>query len=141
MTPAQIDLVRQTFTAVTDAPEAFTADFYAELFRLDPTLRPLFPVDMDEQGRKLAAMLGAVVKGLGDPALTAQYRVLGQRHARYGVREEHYDLVGTALLKTLHVALGPRYDDAVEAAWATLYGEIAETMIAAGGAVREPAEA
>ena len=134
MTPRQIQLVRDTFAAVAADAPAFTAAFYAQLFELDPSLRALFPPVLDEQGRKLAAMLAAVVRGLGDPDLPAQYRRLGERHAAYGVREEHYDLVGTALLQTLHATLGERYDEQVEAAWATLYGEIAETMIAAGAA-------
>ena len=134
MESVQIALVRRTFDRIAvDAP-GFVADFYDELFRLDPSLRPMFPAELFEQGRKLTLMLAAVVRGLGDPGLAEQYGLLGARHAAYGVREDHYDLVGAALLKTLHAHLGPDYDEAVEAAWATLYGEIAETMIAAGTA-------
>ena len=49
-------------------------------------------------------------------------QALGRRHAGYGVRPEHYDTVGAALLWTLEQGLGDAFTDDVRAAWAEAYG-------------------
>lgn len=129
----QIELVRSSYALFAPNAEAVGAEFYRCLFALNPAARSLFTGDMDMQARKLMDMIGTVVSALDQPdQLLESCRALGVRHAGYGVLEEHYDDVGTALLKTLHAGLGDAYTDAVEAAWATVYGEMAETMIAAG---------
>jgi hemoglobin-like flavoprotein len=56
---------------------------------------------------------------------------LGVRHIAYGVKDEHYDTVGAALLWTLDAGLGDAFTDDVKDAWATVYGLLADTMKAA----------
>ena len=58
-------------------------------------------------------------------------QALGRVHARYGVREEHYDTVGAALMWTLDRMLGARFDDETADAWATAYHLLATLMIEA----------
>jgi hemoglobin-like flavoprotein len=53
---------------------------------------------------------------------------LGRRHARYGVKDEHYDTVGAALLWTLEKGLGAAFTPELKEAWATVYGILATTM-------------
>ena len=53
---------------------------------------------------------------------------LGRRHASYGVRDEHYDTVGAALLRTLRQGLGAAWAPEVEEAWTEVYGVLAGTM-------------
>lgn len=103
--------------------------FYGRLFALDPSLRRMFRGDMDEQGRKLMATLSFVVDKLGRlPELLPAVQSLGRRHAAYGVRDEHYAEVATALLWTLEQALGEAFTPAVRAAWAEAYDTLAGAM-------------
>ena len=53
---------------------------------------------------------------------------LGVRHVGYGVKDEHYDTVGAALLWTLEQGLGDGFTSEVKDAWATVYGVLAGTM-------------
>ena len=129
MNSAQIDLVQNSFKLVEPMAEAAASLFYDRLFTLDPSLRPMFKNDMKTQGRKLMQTLGIAVKGLKrlDTILPA-VQDLGRRHVHYGVRDEHYDIVGTALLWTLEQGLGEAFTPAVEEAWTTAYILLAGAM-------------
>lgn len=129
--------VRRSFAILGD-PAKFGQRFYAVLFALRPDARALFPADLRLQVKKMMDMLDSIVRGLDAPGrLAAEFAELGRRHAGYGVREEDYDDVGAALLKALHETLGDAFTPEVEQAWATVYGELAEAMIAAENAANE----
>jgi hemoglobin-like flavoprotein len=139
MTVEQIHIIRQTFELIAPMADSVAAVFYRRLFELDPSLRPMFPPILVEQGRKLMQMLGAAVGMLERPQqLITVLESLGKRHAGYGVRDEHYDTVGEALLWTLERGLGPVFTPEVRTAWASLYGVVATTMKNAANA--RPAE-
>ena len=124
-----INLVQRSFAQVR--PEAAGAAdlFYRRLFELDPDLRPLFTSDIGEQGARLMAMIGLAVDGLDDlDALTPAVQDLGVRHRGYGVRPEHYDTVGEALLWTLGQGLGDAFTPDVRAAWTEISGLLAGVM-------------
>lgn len=124
-----IQLVRDSFDLVEPIAPQAAALFYANLFAIDPTVRPLFRGDMVVQGERLMAMIGLAVAKLTEPeVLMPALRGLGQRHAGYGVRDSHYDSVGIALLKTLRQGIGVAFTEDVEAAWVEVYGVIAGTM-------------
>lgn len=129
MTPEAQTLVRDSFAKVVPiAPEA-AALFYNRLFVLDPTLKPLFKGDMNEQGRKLMAMLGTAVANLDRlQTIVPAVQALGRRHATYGVPLESYDTVATALLWTLGQGLGDAFTPPVEAAWTEAYTILANVM-------------
>jgi hemoglobin-like flavoprotein len=132
MTPEQVLLIQASFAKVLPIADTAAALFYGRLFDLDPTLRPLFQGDMREQGRKLMTMLRVVVNGLHRlDQLVPAVQELGRRHAAYGVADEHYDTVATALLWTLHQGLGDDWTPNVEAAWVVAYTLLADTMKAA----------
>jgi hemoglobin-like flavoprotein len=129
MNAKHIALVQSSFEQVIPIGEAAAQLFYNRLFELDPDLRPLFRDDLQEQGRKLMAMLTVAVRHLGRldeiaPALAA----LAQRHAGYGVRVEDYTTVASALLWTLEQGLGESFTPAVRAAWIEAYGLLAAAM-------------
>jgi hemoglobin-like flavoprotein len=116
MTPAEINLVHDTFRQIARISDQAAALFYARLFELDPSLRPMFRGDMTEQGRKLMHVLALAVSSLDRiETLLPAVRQLGVKHTGYGVREEHYATVGEALLWTLEKGLdhlhAPRPDD------------------------------
>lgn len=130
MTPTQVSLVKSSFQQVAPiAPQAASL-FYGKLFELDPALRPLFKSDLSEQGDKLMKMIAMAVGSLDSPEqLVPVLRELGIRHAGYGVRESHYDTVGSALLWTLEQGLGDAFGPQVKTAWSSAYALIADTMI------------
>jgi hemoglobin-like flavoprotein len=107
--------------------------FYARLFEIDPTLKPMFRGDMKEQGRKLMQMLSVAVNGLNSlDRIVPAIQDLGKRHVGYGVREQDYRTVGTALLWTLEQGLGSEFTPDVREAWTAVYMLVANTAIEAG---------
>jgi len=129
MTDDQKKAVQTTFAKVEPIAEAAAAMFYARLFELDPSLRPLFKGDMAEQGRKLMVMLAVAVRGLDRlDELVPAVEKLGARHATYGVTDAHYDTVAAALLWTLDKGLGADFTPEVRDAWVAVYTTLATTM-------------
>ena len=129
MTPQQVSLVKGSWACVRPIQDAAADIFYDQLFQLDPTLRSLFPGDLAEQKRKLITMLHAVVQGLDKlDALIPVARELGRRHIGYGVRPEHYDTVGIALVCTLSIGLGDAFTTEVRQAWLSAYVVLAAVM-------------
>lgn len=136
MTPQQVTLVQTTWEQVVPIADTAAGLFYGRLFELDPALRPLFKSSIEEQGRKLMQMITVAVRGLNNvPALIPAVQELGRRHVGYGVRDEHYETVGSALLWTLEKGLGPAFTPEVKDAWATVYGVLATTMRDAAAAM------
>jgi hemoglobin-like flavoprotein len=132
MTPQQIDLVQASFAKVAPIAPAAASLFYGRLFDVAPQVRPLFRKDMDEQGRKLMATLSVVVNGLKrlDNILPG-VQMLAVRHVAYGVKAEHYEIVGQSLLWTLEQGLGADFTPEVRQAWAEAFGLLSGAMIAA----------
>src|SRR5688572_11232393 len=99
LTPMDIDLVQQSWEKVKPIADVATTLFYDRLFELDASLRSLFPTDLGEQKKKLAATLSFAVGSLTKPeALIPAVQALGRRHKDYDVLPEHYATVGAALL-------------------------------------------
>ena len=130
MTPEKIALVQDSFAKVAPIAETAADIFYDRLFEIAPEVRPLFPEIMTDQKKKLMQMLATAVNGLKDlDAIEPAVQNLGARHVGYGVKEEHYDSVGAALLFTLGKGLGDDFTPEVEAAWTETYGILAGVMI------------
>jgi len=132
MTPEQVTLVKDSWKQVAPISEQAAELFYGRLFELDPELKPLFKGDMKEQGRKLMTMINTAVTSLDRlDSIVPAVQDLGRRHVDYGVKDEHYDTGGAALLWTLGQGLGDGFTDEVEGAWTTTYGTLSSVMIAA----------
>jgi hemoglobin-like flavoprotein len=129
MKPAQVKLVQQSFEQVAPIADAAAAMFYERLFTLDPSVRALFTGDMKKQGQMLMQTIGLAVKSLDQPEkILSAVQNLGRRHASYGVRDSHYDTVGSALLWTLEQGLGAGFTPPVRAAWTETYLLLANVM-------------
>ena len=140
MNPVDIALVQGSFRKIAPIADQAAALFYTRLFELDPALRALFRGDMQEQGRKLMAMLATAVGSLDRlESLIPAVQALGARHARYGVLEEHYASVGAALIWTLQKALGLEFSPGLRAAWTEAYTALAQIMIDAQRGTRAAA--
>ncbi|XUM21425.1 globin family protein [Bradyrhizobium oligotrophicum S58] len=135
----EIAHVRSSFDMVFANASDMTTTFYNRIFELAPECRPMFPADMDLLKRDFIATLAVLVGSLDQmTGLLSSTDILGRNHARYGVRPEHYPVVGEALLWTLAKGLGPHWNDEVERAWRKVYGVIAERMIAISVGARRP---
>lgn len=129
MSPQQVLAVQSSFAVVAPQADALARRFYARLFELDPALRRLFKPDLAEQRDKLMAVLGVAVNGLGRiDALVPVLEGLGARHAGYGVRDAHYEVVATALLDTLAAGLGEAFTPTLRDAWTCAYTLLAAAM-------------
>lgn len=108
--------------------------FYATLFRMDPSLpETLFRgVNQRVQSLKLMEMIDQAVQLADKPVLGPLLTDLGRRHyARYGVKPEHFGVVGSALISTLETVLAPTPLDAdVRLSWIKVYGVVSDGMIA-----------
>lgn len=137
LTDRQIDLVQDSFAAVVPITGRAAAEFYRRLFELAPETRALFRNDMAEQGRKLFLTLATIVDALDRlDTIVPVARELAVRHIGYGAEDRHYAAVGSALIETLRIGLGPAFDRDTEQAWSAAYGILSDTMLTA---VRERA--
>src|SRR5207248_11792283 len=100
----------------------------------------MFKGEIEVQSRKLMDTLALAVGMLRDmPTLIPTLEALAVRHVAYGVKDQHYDLVGQVLLWTLEQGLGPAFTSEAKAAWTALYGAVADIMRkAASGAAATP---
>jgi len=127
----QIELLETSFQAITPCGEEFVTAFYERLFTRFPQTRAFFAsTDMKEQRKKLLGALALVIQNLRKPeVLTSALKGLGQRHVNYGVRPEHYPIVGAILLETFADVLGERWTPALHNAWAEAYGVVCTIML------------
>jgi nitric oxide dioxygenase len=131
LTQEQILLVKKTWRMLKGIEASVVAGaFYAKLFSDHPGLKRLFPKDMEPQYMKLMDMLNSIVARLDRlEEYAEELAAMAHRHTGYGVKPEHYKMVGNALLWTLEKGLGKDWTPAVKEAWVMAYGIIADTMI------------
>lgn len=129
ITSRQIELVRQSFRSIEPIIDDASRRFFERLFEIDTSLQRLFPTPSRERASLLAQTLTIVVDEIDQPAqLRGAAEVLGPRYAADGVRDEHYQVVGQALLWTLENALKDEFTSEVRHAWVAAYSWLAFTM-------------
>lgn len=134
-------LIRQSMAELEALGTGPVEEFYRRLFELEPHLRSLFRGGPDQQARKFLHSLGMIVAALDAPDRHMPVlRKLGARHAGYGVRPEHYDLVTGILMEVLETHLGQGFTPQVREAWHRGLALISAAMIEAG-AGEDPAPA
>src|SRR5258708_18570867 len=127
----QGELLETSLQAVVLHGEAFVTAFYERLFTRFPETRAFFAAtDMLEQRKKLQESLALIVQHIQHPeALGSMLQELGQRHVTYGVRPEHYPLVGAVLLETFADFLGKRWTQAHHDAWVKGFEAVCSLML------------
>lgn len=136
MTRSNIDLVKESWTLVaTIEMETVGGLFYNRLFEVMPEIKPMFSRSpMPEQSRKLLTMLSYIIARLDKlEDILGEVAKLAKRHTQYGVKDEHYAAVGSALLWTLQQGLGKHWNDDLAVAWTEVYTMLAGAMMAASG--------
>lgn len=129
LTPEQIQQISASWEQIRPVQLQVASLFYGRLFQLDPSLRPLFRGDLQQQGHKLMAALDFVVTGLDRwPERLPAVQALARRHTSYGVQPAHYQTVGSALVWTLMQGLGQDENSPLISAWRVAYGLVASAM-------------
>lgn len=135
MTPEQIALVKTSWAKVVPISEKAAELFYGKLFETYPEVQPYFKSDMNDQGRKLMAMINTAVNGLENLGpLVPAVEAMGKRHVGYGVKDEDYDKVAVCLLWTLEQGLGDAFTPETKEAWTIMYTTVADVMKAGAAA-------
>jgi methyl-accepting chemotaxis protein len=137
MTPQQIELVKTTFAKAAAQQPSLGIRLYGRLFQARPDLIELFRGDRTHQAHSVVQMLDTIVGCLGvqDRVVPLVFE-LGRRHASYGVRPEHYQVFGDALLGALRDALPGEFTAPEQAAWQAAFSFMAEIMQEAAPAIR-----
>ncbi len=129
VTEAQKDLVQSSWAKVEPIADDAAKLFYAKLFELDPSVKPLFKSDLSAQGAKLMKTITLAVNSLNNlDRLVPIVEDLGRRHKDYGVLPKHYDTVAVALLDTLGKGLGDDFTPETKDAWVAVYTVLSTTM-------------
>ena len=133
MTQRQIELVKSTWAAVAAMDHVIVGGlFYGRLFEIAPQLRPMFHNPIPEQSKKLLAMINYVIAKLDKlEDIVDEVAKLCRKHIQYGVKAEHYAIVGGALIWTLEKGLGENWNEEVRKAWTDCYNILSGAMIAA----------
>ena len=127
----QVSMLEDSFDIIAPRREELVERFYDRLFATAPELEPLFSeTNMVRQHQILLGALVLLRKSLRNlSAIVPALRLLGARHAIYGVLPEYYPIVGSALLATMaeigQDAWAPEYTDA----WRAAYQVVQETML------------
>lgn len=131
LTLEQIQLVKSSWGPFRRIDPKLIGDvFYSKLFMEHPSLRRLFPKNMEEQYQKLLAMVNLIVGRLNQiDKLTDDISEMARRHVHYGVKAEHYTAVGNALFWTLEQGMGKDWVPEVQKAWTACYTILSDTMI------------
>lgn len=131
---ALVARLRGTYEQVRGHGSRLAEVFYARLFAAAPHLRAMFRNDTEAQSRKLMDSLDAVVRNFEDPrANLANLAAMGRRHAEYGVKPGHYDLVIDLLIESMREVGGAAADPARLDEWRMALRLISNQMIGASG--------
>ena len=135
LTKKEISLIKKSWCLIGKIDPIVIGDiFYSKLFFENPELRKMFPQDVESQYKKLVDMLETIVARLENlDELKGDIVAMTKRHNDYGVRPEHYNLVGKALLWTLQKSLTNEWTEEVKSAWINCYSILSGTMITVAG--------
>lgn len=133
LTERQISLIRRNWRQIRGIDPAIVGDaFYSKLFLDLPVAKRLFKSSKSEQALKLLDMLNLIIARLDRiSVLNDELKQLAIRHVEYGVKDEHYQYVGNALIWTLKKASQHDWSPELEDAWVVCYNLLAQTMIEA----------
>jgi len=130
MTPQQLEAVVATAAVVAHDRDGFGRTFYERLCSEAPDMRAFFADAMHEQHLELIDELLFVCGEVADlDRCVASSRALGARLAGYGLRPEHYAVLGGALVDGLAEVVGPDFDSDTAEAWRRLYLLVSEAML------------
>jgi hemoglobin-like flavoprotein len=130
VSPAELALIESADRVVRADPDAFARAFYATLFDVAPEVRELFDDDLTAQRGKLVDEVAFFIGAAADlDRFVERARELGRRHVGYGVRRDHYDAVGIALVAAVRERTGDEWTSDHHRAWTKMYRLISDVML------------
>lgn len=128
-------LLKETFAYVMADAQKSMEYFYAHLFVLNPEIRALFPLAMDDLRGRVFQALARLIWTMDSPQACAAYlRQLGRDHRKFGVREKHHQAFFDALLVTVEHFSGIGWTAETRAAWQAALDYAKAEMLAAASA-------
>jgi methyl-accepting chemotaxis protein len=133
LTQKQIKLVEDTFAKLAGSGDILVKNFYSELFKRYPDVKPMFAnVDQKEQEKKLLSGLVLVINNIRKPeVLGPALANLGKNHQKYGAVAEHYPAVAETLLDVMGELAGKLWTAPVKQAWTNALNTVATAMLEA----------
>ncbi|OHE94980.1 globin [Colletotrichum orchidophilum] len=133
LTQDQINIVKSTAPVLKVHGETITTLFYKEMIDTHPELKNIFSLRNQasgEQPRALAQSVLAYATYIDDlPKIKAAIERIAHKHASLYIRPEHYDIVGTHLMKAIGDVLGDALTPEIAEAWTAAYGQLAQVFI------------
>lgn len=118
LTQSDIELVQDSFNWAYKDKTTLVKRFYNRLFTVAPHMKMLFSGDVKKQHTMLISIMSTILKGLDDPdRLHAYLYMLGEDHAKMGVRSDYYQVFCEVFIETMLTTVGQPKDDVLEMAW------------------------
>ena len=136
LTPEQRAIVKSTVPLLETSGEALTTHFYNIMLSEYPEVRPFFNQANQVSGDQPRALAnGMLTYARNIDKLEQLGGLISQiihKHVSLQIQPEHYPIVGSCLLRAIREVLGAEIaTDAVIAAWAAAYQQLADILIGA----------
>ncbi|MDH6184558.1 NO-inducible flavohemoprotein [Polaromonas sp. CG_23.6] len=136
LTPEQRAIVKSTVPLLETGGEALTTHFYRILLAEHPEVRPFFNQAHQANGDQPRALANGVLMYARNidrlEQLGGLVNQIIHKHVSLQIEPAHYPVVGSCLLRAIREVLGAEIaTDAVIAAWAAAYQQLADILIVA----------
>jgi nitric oxide dioxygenase len=132
LTPDQVKLIKATVPVLKEHGNTITAHFYDLLLKENPSLNGIFNQTNQKTGHQAGALAGSLyayashIDDLG--VLSPAVERICHKHASMYVQPEHYDVVGTYLLRAMGDVLGEALTPEILEAWGQAYWQLANIV-------------
>jgi hemoglobin-like flavoprotein len=132
LTPDQVKLIKATVPVLKEHGTAITSHFYGLLLKENPSLNGIFNQSNQKTGHQAGALAGSLyayashIDDLG--VLSPAVEKICHKHASMYVQPEHYDVVGTYLLRAMGDVLGEALTPEILEAWGQAYWQLANIV-------------
>ncbi|MEO9138559.1 MAG: FAD-binding oxidoreductase [Jatrophihabitans sp.] len=128
--PYDRSTVRTAWDLVSDRADALIRMFYAELFlALGDDAFAMFPASMTQQRADFGRALVQWVVTDDPDSMSVHLAQLGADHRKFDVEPQHYDLVGSSLIRAWRGLLGDAWTEDFTSAVTASYTRLASIMI------------